>query len=100
MSKGPPHHFGQINFDMFNIDLTSGHFDFNTTICGFLLGFLVKKTQNVRHKKDHPINMNKSIWTYQCDWVINLDLVSTNRMIDYLTSKQWTIRLGQIYTYL
>jgi hypothetical protein len=43
MSKGPPHHFGKINFDKFNINLTSGHFDCTTTICGLLLGFSVKK---------------------------------------------------------
>jgi hypothetical protein len=50
----------------------------------FLLGFLVKNTQNDRHKKNHLVNLDKSIWTCQYDWVINLDLViMTNKVIYY-----------------
>jgi len=53
------------------------------------LVFYFKNTQNDKQKKNHLVNLNNLIWTYQCDWVINLDLVilisrMIDKMIDYL----------------
>jgi hypothetical protein len=52
----------------------------------------MKYTQNDKRQKNHCINLNKPIWSFQVDWVINLDYVIlignvTNKMIVYLTSK-------------
>jgi hypothetical protein len=59
----------------------------------FLIRFLNQKIpQMTSVKKDHFINLDKLIWTCQRDWVVNLDLVVLiNRVINYLTSRQWTI---------
>jgi hypothetical protein len=49
-------------------------------------------TQNDKRQKNHHINLNKPIWSFQCEWVINLDYViligsMTNKMTIYLTSR-------------
>jgi hypothetical protein len=37
------------------------------------------------------MNLNKSTYTYQHDWVVNLDLiVLIDKVIDYLTSQIYT----------
>ncbi len=43
--------------------------EYISKIHGFLLGFLVKKIpKNDKIKKDHPINLDKSIWTCHATW--------------------------------
>jgi hypothetical protein len=65
-------------------------------IHGFFIRFLIKETQNDRHKKNHAFNLDKLIWTCQNDWVVNLDPIIligsvAHKMIIYLINRQWTI---------
>jgi len=50
----------------------------------------MKYTQNDKRQKNHHITLNKPIWSFQLDWVINLDYVIligsvTDKMTVYLT---------------
>ncbi len=45
--------------------------------------FKLKNTQNDGHKKDHLVDVDKSIWICQHDWVVKLDpIVLIDRIID------------------
>ncbi len=52
-----------------------------------------KLPKNDRCKKHRLVNLDKSIWTYQHDWVVNLDLhvILIDKVTNYLISRQWTI---------
>lgn len=55
--------------------------------------FSKKKPKNDRCKKLHLVNLDKSIWKCQHDWVVNLDLhaILIDKVTNFLISRQWTI---------
>jgi hypothetical protein len=57
----------------------------------FSQGFLEKKKpKNDRCKKLHLVNLDKSIWTCQHDWAVNLDLhvILIDKVTNCLISRQ------------